>query len=144
MDYAVRIGLGLQIKGLMNVQCIIMREATQSAVYVLEVNPRASRTVPFISKVTGVPAVKIATKVMAGISLREQGYETGLWKKRGLVGIKAPVFSMSKLIGVEHLSRPGDEVHRRSHGRRFHLRSGSDEGGDGGRTGCCLPVARCC
>ena len=101
VDYAVRIGLGLQIKGLMNVQCIIMREANQSTVYVLEVNPRASRTVPFISKVTGVPSVKIATKVMAGISLREQGYETGLWKKQGLVGIKAPVFSMSKLIGVD-------------------------------------------
>ncbi len=101
VDYAVRIGLGLNIKGLMNVQCIIMREADQSAVYVLEVNPRASRTVPFISKVTGVPAVKIATKVMAGISLREQGYETGLWKKQGLVGIKAPVFSMSKLVGVD-------------------------------------------
>ena len=101
VDYAVRIGLGLQIKGLMNVQCIIMREANQSTVYVLEVNPRASRTVPFISKVTGVPAVKIATKVMAGMSLQEQGYETGLWKKQGLVGIKAPVFSMSKLIGVD-------------------------------------------
>jgi len=101
VDYAVRIGLGLQIKGLMNVQCIIMREANQSTVYVLEVNPRASRTVPFISKVTGVPAVKIATKVMAGKPLREQGYETGLWKKQGLVGIKAPVFSMSKLIGVD-------------------------------------------
>ena len=101
VDYAIRIGLGLNIRGLMNVQCIIMREANQSTVYVLEVNPRASRTVPFISKVTGVPAVKIATKVMAGMSLREQGYETGLWKKQGLVGIKAPVFSMSKLIGVD-------------------------------------------
>ncbi|MDM7999232.1 MAG: carbamoyl-phosphate synthase large subunit [Dehalococcoidia bacterium] len=101
VDYAVRIGLGLEIRGLMNVQCIIMREANRSSVYVLEVNPRASRTVPFISKVTGVPAVKIATKVMAGISLREQGYETGLWKKQGLVGIKAPVFSMSKLAGVD-------------------------------------------
>ncbi len=101
VDYAVRIGLGLGIKGLMNVQCIIMRDAGQSMVYVLEVNPRASRTVPFISKVTGVPAVNIATKVMAGVSLREQGYETGLWKKQGLVGIKAPVFSMAKLAGVD-------------------------------------------
>ncbi len=101
VDYAVRIGLGLQIKGLMNVQCIIMRDAGHSTVYVLEVNPRASRTVPFISKVTGVPAVRIATKVMAGMSLREQGYEGGLWRKQGLVGIKAPVFSMSKLAGVD-------------------------------------------
>ncbi len=101
VDYAIRIGLGLQIKGLMNVQCIIMRDAGQSIIYVLEVNPRASRTVPFISKVTGVPAVKVATKVMAGISLREQGYETGLWKKQRLVAIKVPVFSMSKLSGVD-------------------------------------------
>ncbi len=101
VDHAVRIGLGLQVKGLMNVQSIIMREAGRFTVYVLEVNPRASRTIPFISKVTGVPVVKIATKVMAGISLREQGYETGLWRKQKLVGIKAPVFSMSKLIGVD-------------------------------------------
>jgi carbamoyl-phosphate synthase large subunit len=86
---------------LMNVQSIIMREADRFTVYVLEVNPRASRTIPFISKVTGVPVVKIATKVMAGISLREQGYETGLWRKQKLVGIKAPVFSMAKLIGVD-------------------------------------------
>jgi carbamoyl-phosphate synthase large subunit len=101
VDYTVRIGLALQVKGLMNIQFVIMREPDHSSVYVLEVNPRASRTVPFLSKVTGVPMVKIATKVMLGIPLREQGYETGLWKKQGLVGIKAPVFSMSKLAGVD-------------------------------------------
>ncbi len=103
VDYAVRIGLGLQIKGLMNVQFVIMpgNGGHESSVYVLEVNPRASRTVPFISKVTGVPLVKVATRVMLGISLKEQGYRTGLHKKQPLVAVKAPVFSMSKLVGVD-------------------------------------------
>ncbi len=102
IDYTVRIGLALKIKGLMNVQFVVMRDGTQApSVYVLEVNPRASRTIPFISKVTGVPMVKVATKVMLGKSLKEQGYSTGLRKKQKLVGIKAPVFSMSKLLGVD-------------------------------------------
>jgi carbamoyl-phosphate synthase large subunit len=102
IDYTVRIGLGLKIKGLMNIQFVIMPgEHGESSVYVLEVNPRASRTIPFISKVTGVPMVKVATKVMLGQSLKEQGYQTGLWPKQHLVAIKAPVFSMSKLIGVD-------------------------------------------
>jgi carbamoyl-phosphate synthase large subunit len=70
-------------------------------VYVLEVNPRASRTVPFLSKVTGVPMVKVATRVMLGRRLKEQGYTSGLWPVQKLVGIKAPVFSMSKLLGVD-------------------------------------------
>jgi carbamoyl-phosphate synthase large subunit len=106
VDYTIRIGPALGIKGLMNVQMVIMRENGRSTVYVFEVNPRASRTVPFISKVTGVPMVRIATKVMAGISLKEQGYEGGLWKKQKLVGIKAPVFSMSKLTGVDSYLGP--------------------------------------
>jgi carbamoyl-phosphate synthase large subunit len=106
VDYTTRIGPALGIKGLMNVQMVIMRENGRSTVYVFEVNPRASRTVPFISKVTGVPMVRIATKVMAGISLKEQGYEGGLWRRQNLVGIKAPVFSMSKLIGVDSYLGP--------------------------------------
>jgi len=101
VDYAVRIGLALKINGLMNIQFVIVRSNGNSKVYVLEVNPRASRTIPFISKVTGVPMVKVAIKVMLGQSLKEQGYRTGLWQKRKLVGIKAPVFSMSKLTGVD-------------------------------------------
>lgn len=101
VDYTTTIGLALKAKGLMNVQFVIMREQSRSTVYVLEVNPRASRTIPFISKVTGVPVVRVATKVMLGITLKEQGYITGLWKKQKLVGIKAPVFSMSKLVGVD-------------------------------------------
>ncbi len=106
VNYATRIALALQVKGLINIQMVIMRDNSTSSVYVLEVNPRASRTVPFISKVTGVPLVRIATKVMTGIGLKEQGYEGGLWKKRDLVGIKAPVFSMSKLIGVDNYLGP--------------------------------------
>ncbi len=103
VDYTVRIGLGLKIKGLMNIQFVIMPTGGgfESSVYVIEVNPRASRTVPFISKVTGIPLVKVATRVMLGISLKEQGYTTGLYKRQKLVGVKAPVFSMSKLVGVD-------------------------------------------
>jgi carbamoyl-phosphate synthase large subunit len=102
VDYAIRIGLGLKVNGLMNIQLVIMPgDSGQSQVYVLEVNPRASRTVPFISKVTGVPMVNVATKVMLGKSLKEQGYKSGLWPRQNLIAIKAPVFSMSKLIGVD-------------------------------------------
>jgi carbamoyl-phosphate synthase large subunit len=103
VDYTIRIGLALKIKGLMNIQFVIMPgdDTQASSVYVLEVNPRASRTVPFISKVTGVPMINVATKVMLGISLKEQGYRSGLWPIRRLVAIKAPVFSMSKLLGVD-------------------------------------------
>jgi carbamoyl-phosphate synthase large subunit len=103
VDYTTRIGLSLKVLGLMNVQFIVMppRKAETSSVYIIEVNPRASRTIPFISKVTGVPMVKIATNVMLGKSLKEQGYKGGLYPKKRLVGIKAPVFSMSKLAGVD-------------------------------------------
>jgi len=76
-------------------------EEGKSSVFVLEVNPRASRTVPFISKVTGVPMIKVATRVMLGTSLKEQGYSSGLWPVSKLIAIKAPVFSMSKLVGVD-------------------------------------------
>jgi carbamoyl-phosphate synthase large subunit len=101
VDYATRIALKLKVKGLMNLQLVIMRDKFESSVYVIEVNPRASRTIPFISKITGVPMVRIATKIMMGISIKDQGYPPGLWKKQKLIGIKAPVFSMSKLIGVD-------------------------------------------
>jgi carbamoyl-phosphate synthase large subunit len=87
----------------MNIQFVIMPggNGEESKVYVIEVNPRASRTVPFISKVTGVSMVKVATRVMLGQSLKQQGYQGGLWPVRKLVAIKAPVFSMSKLTGVD-------------------------------------------
>ncbi|MGI2335585.1 MAG: carbamoyl-phosphate synthase large subunit [Dehalogenimonas sp.] len=101
VDYTTRIGLGLNIRGLMNIQFVITKEDGQSKVYILEVNPRGSRTVPFLSKVTGVPMVEVAVNIMLGRSLKEQGYEGGLWPAKPLVAIKAPVFSMSKLVGVD-------------------------------------------
>jgi len=101
VDYTREIGLGLDVQGLMNIQYVVMREAGESSVYVLEVNPRASRTVPFLSKVTLVPMVDVAVNVMLGTSIREQGYPGGLWPARDLVAVKAPVFSMSKLVGVD-------------------------------------------
>ena len=118
VDYTTRIGLALGVQGLMNVQFVIVGgppyrsprlardDSRETSVYILEVNPRASRTIPFISKVTGVPVVSLATRVMLGRTLDELGYEGGLWKKRKIVGIKAPVFSMSKLIGVDWYMGP--------------------------------------
>jgi carbamoyl-phosphate synthase large subunit len=103
VDYAIRIGLAMKIRGLMNIQFVIMPgdPSEDSSIYVLEVNPRSSRTIPFISKVTGVPMVNIATKVMLGKTLEEQGYHSGLRERQNLIAIKAPVFSMSKLLGVD-------------------------------------------
>ena len=113
VDYTTRIGLALEVHGLMNVQFVIQggppyrspqfpSESNQTtSVYVLEVNPRGSRTIPFISKVTGVAVAGIATRVMLGQSLSEQGCPGGLWPTQNLVGIKAPVFSMAKLVGVD-------------------------------------------
>ncbi len=101
VEYTTRIGVAMQTRGLMNVQYVIMNNDGESRVYVLEVNPRASRTVPFLSKVTGVPMVRLAVNCSLGTSLREQGYAGGLWPRQPLVAVKAPVFSMSKLIGVD-------------------------------------------
>ncbi len=103
VDYTRQIGLGLDVRGLMNIQYVVMRGRGDDpgGVFVLEVNPRASRTVPFLSKVTTVPMVELAVNVMLGRSLRDQGYADGLWPSRDLVAIKAPVFSMSKLAGVD-------------------------------------------
>jgi carbamoyl-phosphate synthase large subunit len=102
VDYTRRIGLALDVRGLMNVQYVIMNEnGGDSRVYVLEVNPRASRTVPFLSKVTGVPMVHLAVNCSLGRTLKDQGYPGGLWPRQPLVAVKAPVFSMGKLIGVD-------------------------------------------
>ncbi|MCM8748944.1 carbamoyl-phosphate synthase large subunit [Thermomicrobiaceae bacterium CFH 74404] len=97
VEYTTRIALALGAIGLINIQFVIHC----GRIHVLEVNPRASRTVPFLSKVTGVPMVPVATNVLLGRSLREQGYEGGLWPRQPLVAVKAPVFSMSKLRGAE-------------------------------------------
>jgi carbamoyl-phosphate synthase large subunit len=102
VEYTTRMALGMEVRGLMNVQYVIMPDAEgESRVYVLEVNPRASRTVPFISKVTGVPMVRLAVNCALGTTLKDQGYAGGLWPRQPLVAVKAPVFSMSKLIGVD-------------------------------------------
>jgi carbamoyl-phosphate synthase large subunit len=102
VDYTERIVLGLGAIGLTNIQYVVLpRTDSGPQVYVLEVNPRASRTVPFLSKVTGVPMVRLAVWAMLGRKLRSQGYEGGLWPERSLVAIKAPVFSMSKLVDVD-------------------------------------------
>ena len=99
--------------GLMNVQFVIhggpayrspmtpQDNGEPTTVYIIEVNPRGSRTIPFISKLTGVPVAKLATRVMLGDTLKEQGYQAGLWPVQDLVGVKAPVFSMAKLVGVD-------------------------------------------
>jgi carbamoyl-phosphate synthase large subunit len=97
VDYTTRIALEIGARGLINIQYVVHG----GRIYVLEVNPRSSRTVPFLSKVTGVPMVKLATNIMLGKSLRDQGYSGGLWAKQPLVAVKAPVFSMAKLRGVE-------------------------------------------
>ena len=102
IDYTERIGRVMQINGLMNIQYVIMDQGSDSSeIYVIEVNPRASRTIPFISKITTVPMVKLATQVMLGASINALGYKNGLQDQKPLVGIKAPVFSMSKLVGVD-------------------------------------------
>src|SRR5690606_16537062 len=91
------IAIELGAVGLINIQYVIHR----GRIYVIEVNPRSSRTVPFLSKVTGVPMIEIATRAMLGTSIVDQGYEPGLWPRQPLVAVKAPVFSMAKLRGVE-------------------------------------------
>ncbi|MGI8424876.1 MAG: carbamoyl-phosphate synthase large subunit [Chloroflexota bacterium] len=102
VDYTARIAEGLGVRGLVNIQYVIF----QDQVYVLEVNPRSSRTVPFLSKVTGVPMVRLATHIQLGKTLKEQGYAGGLWPRQKLVAVKAPVFSMSKLVGVDTFLGP--------------------------------------
>jgi carbamoyl-phosphate synthase large subunit len=102
VDYTVRIARQLRLRGLVNVQYVVHR----GNVYVLEVNPRASRTVPFLSKVTGVPMVKLATRVMLGEKLLDLGWATGLVPPRDLVAVKAPVFSMNKLPAVDSYLGP--------------------------------------
>jgi len=101
--YTEQIVLGMGAIGLTNIQYVVLPQDGSGLpqVYVLEVNPRASRTVPFISKVTTVPMVQLAVRAMCGESLESQGYEGGLWPERNLVAVKAPVFSMSKLADVD-------------------------------------------
>ena len=102
VDYTVRIALHLGLRGLVNVQYVVHK----GRVFVLEVNPRASRTVPILSKVTGVPMVRLATRVMLGERLADLGWTSGLVPPKPLVAVKAPVFSMSKLAAVDSYLGP--------------------------------------
>lgn len=97
IDYTTRLAKGLNIIGLLNIQYVISNEE----VYVIEVNPRSSRTVPFLSKITNVPMANLATKVILGHSLESQGYQSGLVAEQSGVYVKVPVFSFAKLRGVD-------------------------------------------
>ena len=103
VDAFRRICLAIGVRGLVNAQFIVRDDG----VYLLEVNPRASRTVPFLSKVTGVPMVELATRVALGESLADLGWRDGLLEPPALVAVKAPVFSTSKLRGVDPSLGPG-------------------------------------
>jgi carbamoyl-phosphate synthase large subunit len=98
-DYTKRIAAALGVVGLLNIQ-YAYDKATDS-IYVIEVNPRASRTVPIISKVTGVPMVKLAVAAMLGYKLAESGYGTGLYPQAHFTTVKVPIFSNAKLTDVD-------------------------------------------
>ena len=102
-DAMRRICLEVGVRGLVNAQFIVREDG----VYILEVNPRASRTVPFLSKVTGVPMVALATRVAQGAALRDLGWSDGLLPEPRFVAVKAPVFSTAKLRGVDPSLGPG-------------------------------------
>lgn len=103
-DISQKLALSLGTKGLVNIQYLIY----QNELYVIEVNPRASRTIPYISKVTNVPMVELATKIMVGSSLTELGYGTGLYRTPPYYAVKVPVFSFEKLNDVN--SKLGPEM----------------------------------
>lgn len=97
IEYTRRLAMALDIVGLVNIQYVVYN----NEVFVIEVNPRSSRTVPYISKVTGVQMVDIATKIMLGVSLKEQGFESGLYPTADYIAVKVPVFSFEKLHDVD-------------------------------------------
>lgn len=97
VEYSRRLAFALEVVGMMNIQFIVLREK----VYIIEVNPRSSRTVPYISKVTGIPAISLATRAMLGENIRDMGFGTGLYKDSGYYAIKLPVFSFEKIIGAD-------------------------------------------
>lgn len=97
LDYTKKLAINLNVIGMVNIQFIAMDEE----LYVIEVNPRSSRTVPYISKVTGVPLIELATKVMLGEKLKNLNYGVGIYKDARLTCVKIPVFSTEKLHDVE-------------------------------------------
>ena len=97
VDYTEKLARALHVRGMINIQFIV----SDGEVYIIEVNPRSSRTVPYISKVTGIPIVPLATQVICGHTLKELGYEPGLQKKADYIAIKMPVFSFEKIRGAD-------------------------------------------
>ncbi len=104
VEISTNLALSMKTKGLINIQYLIYH----NELYVIEVNPRASRTIPYISKVTGVPMVDLATRIMVGAKLKRLGYGTGLYKNSPYVAVKVPVFSFEKLNDVN--SQLGPEM----------------------------------
>lgn len=102
-DYTTRIAKALHIVGLFNIQFVIDKD---DRLYVIEVNPRASRTVPILSKITGIPMVNVATKLIMGQTLRQLGHNPGLAENTNFIAVKAPVFSFSKLSTVDTFLGP--------------------------------------
>ena len=97
VQHAIKISKALEVVGVMNIQFVIENDTA----YILEVNPRASRTIPYLSKITGIPMIKVATNAMLGQSLKEQGYSGGLYPEQKNITVKAPVFSFAKLVKVD-------------------------------------------
>ena len=97
IDYTKRLALSLHVKGLLNIQFVVV----DGEVYIIEVNPRSSRTVPFLSKVTNVDMVGLATRIAMGHTLKELGYKSGLVPPKPYVAVKAPVFSFAKMTDVD-------------------------------------------
>lgn len=103
VDYTVRLAKALKTVGLFNIQFVLDKN---DRVYVIEVNPRASRTIPIMSKITGIPMVNVATRIIMGETLEGLGYKPGLAEESGFVAVKAPVFSFSKLTTVDTFLGP--------------------------------------
>ncbi len=97
IETTTKLAQALQIKGLLNIQFVIYKDTA----YIIEVNPRSSRTVPFLSKVTGLPMAKIATQLIMGKTLKDLGYPSGMYPESDFVAVKAPVFSFAKLHSVD-------------------------------------------
>ena len=97
IDYTKRLAVALHVKGLLNIQFVV----SDGDVYIIEVNPRSSRTVPFLSKVTNVKMVNLATRIAMGSTLKELGYKSGLVPPKPYVAVKAPVFSFAKMTDVD-------------------------------------------
>ena len=124
IEYTGRLARELKVKGLINIQYVVYNHE----VYVIEVNPRSSRTVPYISKVTGVPMVALATEIILGKKLKDLGYGTGLYPEGEYVAVKVPVFSFAKLVNVDTHLGPEMKSTGEVLGHRQTVRRGAAQG----------------